>query len=353
MSWWTDFRDGFEALAAVVLNYYYPGSGMITGQLVSKGAQEHLYGNWLGQAAMFGSGFAGGLGGNFANYGSTLDWLSGAGASAGAAGAVGDAGSVLGGASAGGTAGSDLNQMAQAKVLMDQGVPAVEAYQSVGIAPGEMGALSQTGAAPTFTGQDMAGAYGNVSAPTGTPFNAAGTGGAFTGNSLGGGLAAPGAVSATQGAGAMPWGSPGNIANIAQGISGFMSANRMPDRSEQADPFARYRREYGDRLARLNADPSSIQNEPGYAAGLQAVQRTMAAQGYTGSGNMMAAIAKYGGDFYNKTADRYAALAGAGVNPASAAQLGLAQDQYQQNLRRASIGNLGYAGAMAGGWPGR
>lgn len=41
---------------------------------------------------------------------------------------------------------------------------------------------------------------------------------------------------------------------------------------------------------------------PGYQAGLEAVQRSMASQGYSGSGNMMAALQKYGGDFYNNAA---------------------------------------------------
>lgn len=345
MSGWTKFRDGLEAAFAIVINYWYPGLGAIIGPFTSQGAQEHLYGNWMGQAAMIGSGMIGAGVGNMANYGSTLDWLAG-GAGAGSVGA--DAGGTL--------VGGDLAKAAQAKTLIDSGMPAIEAYQSVGIAPGEMGAMSSTGAAPAFSGQEVEGAYGNISSSAfdaGTApgsFNAAGAAPA-AGHSLGGNAAAPGAMAAASSTGALPWSSPGNLANIAQGISGLMSANRMGNYAEMADPFAQYRKQYGERLARLEADPTAIQREPGYEAGLQAVQRSMAAQGYTGSGNMMAAIAKYGGDFYNQTANRYAQLAGAGVNPASAAQLGMTQQMYQDQLRRASIGNFGYAGTMAGGWP--
>lgn len=47
-------------------------------------------------------------------------------------------------------------------------------------------------------------------------------------------------------------------------------------------------------------DPSVVPNMPGYQAGLEAVRRTMASQGYQGSGNMMLALQKYGGDMYNQ-----------------------------------------------------
>lgn len=47
-------------------------------------------------------------------------------------------------------------------------------------------------------------------------------------------------------------------------------------------------------------NPNDITGMPGYQAGLEAVRRSMASQGYQGSGNMMAALQKYGGDFYNQ-----------------------------------------------------
>lgn len=47
-------------------------------------------------------------------------------------------------------------------------------------------------------------------------------------------------------------------------------------------------------------DPTDVTKLPGFQTGLEAVQRSMAAQGYQGSGNMMAALARYGGDFYNQ-----------------------------------------------------
>jgi hypothetical protein len=78
MSFWTDIRDTVESVASVVGNYYLPGSGLVTSNLVSKGAQEQL-GSGLGQIAMIGSSLYGGLptdmggAGNMANYGKVFD----------------------------------------------------------------------------------------------------------------------------------------------------------------------------------------------------------------------------------------------------------------------------------------
>lgn len=64
--------------------------------------------------------------------------------------------------------------------------------------------------------------------------------------------------------------------------------------------------------------PGDVTQLPGYQAGLEAVRRTMASQGYGGSGNMMAALAKYGGDFYNQAVDQRVKVANAQAGPASA-----------------------------------
>ena len=78
MSFWTDIRDTVQSVASVAGNYFLPGSGLVTSNLVSKGAQEQL-GSGLGQIAMIGSGLYGGLptdmggAGNMANYGKVFD----------------------------------------------------------------------------------------------------------------------------------------------------------------------------------------------------------------------------------------------------------------------------------------
>lgn len=58
MSFWTDVRDTAESAGSVAGNYFLPGSGLITSQLVSNGAKQQL-GSGLGQLAMLGSGLAG------------------------------------------------------------------------------------------------------------------------------------------------------------------------------------------------------------------------------------------------------------------------------------------------------
>ena len=68
--------------------------------------------------------------------------------------------------------------------------------------------------------------------------------------------------------------------------------------------------QYAKQLQSLMANPSSVQGLPGYQAGLQAVQRSQAAQGYQGSGNMAAALAGYGGQAYQQQLANLSALQG-------------------------------------------
>jgi len=68
--------------------------------------------------------------------------------------------------------------------------------------------------------------------------------------------------------------------------------------------------QYAKQLQALMANPSSVQGLPGYQAGLQAVQRSQAAQGYQGSGNMAAALAGYGGQAYQRQIANLATLQG-------------------------------------------
>lgn len=143
---------------------------------------------------------------------------------------------------------------------------------------------------------------------------------------------------------------PGNLGmiggglNIASGLYGLNAAQQMSQMAQRADPFAGYRPGYAAQLAQLTADPSRITSMPGYRAGMQAVQRSMAAQGYQGSGNMMAAMSKYGGDFYNQEVNRLAALGGANISPQTALMgQGMASD-----LASRGLASLGYGTRMMG-----
>jgi hypothetical protein len=102
------------------------------------------------------------------------------------------------------------------------------------------------------------------------------------------------------------------IANVGSGLYGLNQSRKM--RGAMA-PFDKYRGAYGQQLQALEKNPASITSRPGYQAGLQVVQRGQAAGGYLGSGNEMAALSKYGGDFYAQETARLANLAGAGAAP--------------------------------------
>ena len=75
--------------------------------------------------------------------------------------------------------------------------------------------------------------------------------------------------------------------NRAQYQGGPMKTNSMADI-------------YEAQMKNLMYNPADITGMPGFQSGLEAIQRSLAAQGYMGSGNMMSEIGRYGGDFYNK-----------------------------------------------------
>lgn len=94
-------------------------------------------------------------------------------------------------------------------------------------------------------------------------------------------------------------------------------ANRALAREgiEAADPFKQYRPQYAEKLNTLMSDPSSIQNTPEYKARIQSVQRQLAAQGYTGSGNALVEAAEAGGGAYQQAFNNLAMLSGASTQP--------------------------------------
>lgn len=77
----------------------------------------------------------------------------------------------------------------------------------------------------------------------------------------------------------------GNIIQVAAGGNAILQSLRMQKLMEQ-------------QMGGL-PNPGDVTKLPGYEAGIEAVRRSLASQGFQGSGNMMAALHKYGGDFYN------------------------------------------------------
>lgn len=137
--------------------------------------------------------------------------------------------------------------------------------------------------------------------------------------------------------------------SVIQGLSGLFQQNKLKKLSEQlsgmADPQAPYRGARAAELDTLMKDPSKITEYPGYQAGLEAVQRSRAAQGYNGSGNMMASLAKYGGDFFNNAVSQLNGLAGG--SPGGAANLRYQGSVDSTNLLGQSLNRIGYG--LSGG----
>lgn len=107
------------------------------------------------------------------------------------------------------------------------------------------------------------------------------------------------------------------------------------------DPYAPYRGDAAKKLNDLMADPSTLENLPEYKAQTQAAERTIASQGYTGSGNALVAAANAGGNAYQQAFNNLSMLAGAGQNPAYAQGAANQQANYQQQASNQMWGQIG------------
>lgn len=114
-------------------------------------------------------------------------------------------------------------------------------------------------------------------------------------------------------------GTGGGLRSAFDIVSGLYGLKLAGDAREASDPFGSYRGAYGAELAKLEANPSTITSRPGWKAGIEAIQRNNNARGYAGSGNEMAVMSRYGGEFFNNEVNRLATLAGAGAAPGAGA----------------------------------
>lgn len=146
------------------------------------------------------------------------------------------------------------------------------------------------------------------------------------------------------GAGSMPWGSPGNLLSVGSSLYGLYNAEQLRKQAAGADPFGASRAGYSNQLQQLEQNPASITSDPSYQARMQAVQRSMAAQGYQGSGNMAVAAANAGGAGYNDRVNSLANLAGANIGPGP----GLQGTAMANALSGQALASLGYGAARAG-----
>lgn len=121
---------------------------------------------------------------------------------------------------------------------------------------------------------------------------------------------------------------------------------------EASDPFRTSRPQYAEQLNKLMSDPSSITETPEYKARLEAVSRSLASQGYAGSGNMAIEAANAGGAAFKESFDRLAMLSGAGAQPGggygNAVQSSIAGGDQKLNAYAGVANNLTNLGSTLG-----
>jgi hypothetical protein len=130
------------------------------------------------------------------------------------------------------------------------------------------------------------------------------------------------------------------------------SNKALAQAQQKQDPYGPYRDAAAIKLNNLMDHPESIQDTAEYKARQTAASRMMASQGYTGSGNALAAAAEAGGNSYQQAFNNLAMLSGAGVAPgqgavAAASQMS-ANNQYANN-QYGQMAN-GLVGAGIGAW---
>lgn len=345
----TGIRNAVETAGVLVGNYILPGSSLVTDHLVSKGSQQQL-GSTLGQLAQLGTGIAGGSGfggDTIGDRASTVANLSGFGNTTGTA-AAGQLSGLTGG---------DATQFGEASSISPAASDSAQ-FGTTGVTPEQSDSLQfQNNPGTTETGVDVSGSGATSRPMSFSDMVKSATGGDFKAvmaylGQQGGSLGHMVGIGGQAGAG--PLGSFGSLAQLGTGLYGIYEGDQLKKQAQllagQADPFASQRGQYAAQLSALNANPGAVlPTLPGYQAGLDAVQRSLAAQGYTGSGNMMAALQQYGGNAYQQESARLAGLAGANANPGTGASLSLAGTAGGLNLTLNSLGmiskGLGATGA--------
>lgn len=118
---------------------------------------------------------------------------------------------------------------------------------------------------------------------------------------------------------------------------------------------------YDNQLRQLLANPTAIYDDPGYKAafdqGTQAVARSMAANGFIGSGNAAVELQRFGQsfalDYARQRQSLLASMAGGNFNPAQAMSAGFNADTTAWQQLGSSLANLGYTfGAQNAGGSG-
>lgn len=159
-----------------------------------------------------------------------------------------------------------------------------------------------------------------------------------------------------------PAGGMGGFGGLA---SSFMTAKQGQEMAKardkavgMADPFAASRGLANQQLQSLMQTPGSMVNDPAFKfamdQGLQGVNRSLAAQHFTGSGNAMTELMGYGqglaSQMYNQRLQTLGTMASQGASPTAAAEAELKGTQLSQGLfGTAAAGGLQTLSGAAGG----
>jgi len=152
----------------------------------------------------------------------------------------------------------------------------------------------------------------------------------------------------------------GAVAAVGSLVVGAYSASNSKKQGDRMAGLAGRQEDrqayFANQLIELMKNPSSILDDPGYqlsfGQGLQAVERSSAAAGFTGSGNAAIALQSYGQSFSSKylreQQSLLASLSGAQFNPAQA--YSGASQSYDQSFNQLGgvLASLGYSFGGAG-----
>lgn len=171
---------------------------------------------------------------------------------------------------------------------------------------------------------------------------------------VGAGEAAAGAAAA----GNFDWGkwaeslnNPKSLLDIGSGVQGLVAGAEQKDQATQAQAAANpwgtsggYELA-GQQLQDLMKDPMQVAaTDPAYQMRIQGAQRAMGIYGQD-SGAMSVAGANASTDWYNQRLQQLGSLAGAGLNPAQAGQIGIQGTQNAITTTGQGLASLGYAAA--------
>lgn len=153
------------------------------------------------------------------------------------------------------------------------------------------------------------------------------------------------------------------VVSAAAGAYGAYNSKKAGDKMASLGRSQANRQAYYDNQLRwLMADPSRIYDDPGYqesmSQGIQAVERSASAQGFTGSGNAAIALQRFGqsfaSDYLRQQQQLLASLSGAQHNPAQAMAAGANADANAFSQLGNTLASLGYtfgSGSGGGGYP--